>query len=205
MDTKQLDRAFVSTRSIVAMVRPDQLAAPTPCVSWDVRALINHFTGSARWAAATVAGGSDESSEDYAAGDFLASYDESIRLALEAFGADGALERTVSLPWGESSGAELMELCAREQFIHGWDLAHAAGLPVDLDPELAAELLAGAPSAIGDELRGPEGTAFFGPAVAAPAGSGPADQLAAFLGRPIPGHSVAGHSVAGHSVTGQTM
>jgi uncharacterized protein (TIGR03086 family) len=183
MDTTQLDRAFVSTRAIVAMVRPDQLAAPTPCASWDVRALISHFVGTARWAAAAIDGSSNGGSDDYAAGDFLASYDESIELALAAFGAAGALERTVRLPIGEFTGAALMQLCAGDQFTHGWDLARATGQPADLDPGLAGELLVQARVTVRDEMRGPDGAAVFGPAVAAPAGAGPADQLAAFLGR----------------------
>jgi uncharacterized protein (TIGR03086 family) len=195
MDIKQLDRALVSTRAVVAMVRPDQLAAPTPCASWDVRGLINHFTGTARWGAATISGGSAGDTQDYAAGDFLASYDESIELALAAFGAHGALERTVTLPWGECSGAALMQLCAGDQFTHGWDLARATGQPTDLDPELAGELLVQARGSVRDEMRGPDGVAVFGPAVVAPAGSGPADQLAAFLGRSVAGQAMPGRSM----------
>ena len=54
--TWQLDRAFVSTRAILAKVEADQLDAPTPCASWDVRALINHFVGTARWGASAIMG-----------------------------------------------------------------------------------------------------------------------------------------------------
>ena len=39
--------------------------------------------------------------------------------------------------------------------------------------------------AVTDAFRGPDGQAPFGPAAPAPAGAGPADQLAAFLGRPV--------------------
>jgi uncharacterized protein (TIGR03086 family) len=200
MDTKQLDRAFVSTRAVVAMVRPDQLAAPTPCASWDVRALISHFVGTARWAAVTISGDSAEDTQDRGAGDFLASYDESIEMALAAFGADGALERTVSLPFGEYTGLALMQLCAGDQFTHGWDLARATGQPTDLDPDVARELLIQARASVRDEMRGPDGAAVFGPAVVAPPGSGPADQLAAFLGRPILGLPILGLPMLGRSM-----
>jgi hypothetical protein len=61
--------------------------------------------------------------------------------AAAAFAAEGALERTVQLPFGESSGAVLMAMAATDQFTHGWDLARAIGLPADLDPGLAADLL----------------------------------------------------------------
>jgi len=51
-----LIQAPQSTLAILTKVRPDDLAAPTPCVSWEVRALISHFVGTARWWAAVIAG-----------------------------------------------------------------------------------------------------------------------------------------------------
>ncbi|MGH3212187.1 MAG: TIGR03086 family metal-binding protein [Trebonia sp.] len=180
-----LDQALRSTLAILTKVGPDDLDAPTPCASWDVRALVNHFVGTARWWAAVVAGEDTAADADYAAGDFVAAYEESIRLAVAAFGAEGALDRTVRLPFGEFPGAVLRDLAAMEHFIHGWDLARAIGYSADLDPELASWLLSMARLAITDAFRGPDGQALFGPVVEAPAGAGPADQLAAFLGRRI--------------------
>jgi uncharacterized protein (TIGR03086 family) len=181
-----LSRAFDSTRAVLAKVTPDQLAGATPCASWDVRALINHFVGSARWGASAASGvGYEPTNEDFAAGDFLASYDDSIDAALTAFGAAGVLARTIVLPFGEFSGAGLMGMVARDQFTHGWDLARAIGYPTDLDPGLAGELLVRARAEILDAYRGPEGEAIFGPVVQAPAGACAADRLAAFLGRAV--------------------
>jgi hypothetical protein len=51
--------------------RPKDLDAPTPCASWDVRTLVNHFIGTARWWAATIAGDDDVAHADYTAGDFV--------------------------------------------------------------------------------------------------------------------------------------
>jgi uncharacterized protein (TIGR03086 family) len=183
MTESRLDRALLGTRAILAKVRPADLDAPTPCASWDVRALINHFVGTARWWAATIAGDGEVADADYAAGDFVAAYEESIRIAGAAFGADGALDRTVRLPFGEFPGAVLRDLATMEQFVHGWDLARATGQRADLDPVLAAGLLSEARLVIIDAYRGPDGQSLFGPARPAPAGAGPADQLAAFLGR----------------------
>jgi len=209
-----LDQALQSTLAILTKVGSADLDAPTPCASWDVRALVNHFVGTARWWAATVAGddaagadatagghvaagegaaagddtaaGEDAGADvDYAAGDFVAAYEESIRLAVAAFAAEGALDKTVRLPFGEFPGAVLRDLAAMEHFVHGWDLARAIGYSADLDPELAAALLSMARLAITDAFRGPDGQALFGPVVEAPAGAGPADQLAAFLGRRV--------------------
>jgi uncharacterized protein (TIGR03086 family) len=177
---------LASTRVVLAKVVPEQLDAATPCVSWDVRALINHFVGSARWGASAATGTDYEATdEDYAAGDFLASYDRSTKLALAAFEPPGVLEKRIGLPFGEFSGAELMSMVVRDQFTHGWDLARAIGHHTDLDPELAGELLVQARVEIVDAFRGPEGEAIFGPVVEAPAGASPADRLAAFLGRSV--------------------
>jgi hypothetical protein len=57
----------------------------------------------------------------------------------------------------------LLDLVTREQFTHGWDLAWAIGHSTDLDPDLAAELLAGARTAGLDAFRGADGAAFLGP------------------------------------------
>jgi uncharacterized protein (TIGR03086 family) len=177
-----LGRAFASTRAVLVQVQAGQLEAPTPCASWDVRALIEHFIGSARWVAAAI-GGEEAADEDRAAVNFIAAYDQAINRALVAFGADGALEKAVTLPWGEFSGVALMWLAVNDQFVHGWDLAGAIGHDTDLDPGLAEELLVRGQDWITDAYRGPDGAGLFGPAVKAPAGVSPADRLAAFLGR----------------------
>jgi uncharacterized protein (TIGR03086 family) len=182
---RSLDQALQGTLAVLTKVRPEDLDGPTPCVSWDVRALVNHFVGTARWWAAVVSGDGDVTEADYAAGDFVAAYEESIRTAVTAFGADGVQDRTIRLPFGEFPGIVLLNLATMEQFTHGWDLARAIGRSTDLDPGLAAGLLSQARLAISDAYRGPEGQALFGSAREAPAGAGPADQLAAFLGRVV--------------------
>jgi uncharacterized protein (TIGR03086 family) len=181
----ELNRAFQSTQAILAKVQPGDLDAATPCASWDVRMLINHFVGTARWWAVTVTGEGGSPDADYAAGDFVAAYEESIRIATAAFETDGVLEKLVRVPFGDFPGAALLSLATMEQFTHGWDLARALGHHTDLDPELAARLLSEARLAITDAYRGPDGEALFGSAQEAPAGADPADKLAAFLGRPL--------------------
>jgi uncharacterized protein (TIGR03086 family) len=180
-----LNRSFESTRAILAKVKPGDLDATTPCASWDVSALINHFVGTARWWAATVTGAGAAADVDYAAGDFVSAYEESIRIATSAFETEGVLAQTFRLDLGEFPGAVLLGLAATEQFTHGWDLARAIGHHTDLDTELAADMLTQARLAITDAFRGPDGVALFGPATRAPAGASPADQLAAFLGRRV--------------------
>ena len=188
MSTEGLERAFASTRAVLANVKKEQLGDSTPCDTWDVSALVNHIVAGSHWFAACVNdGGSDDPGDDlpdFASGDYLASFDEGSKAAVTAFGSDGALEKTIKLPFGTFPGAAFLGLATTDAFTHGWDLAKATGQPTDLEPELAAALLEGAKASIPDEFRGPEG-APFGPKQEAPAGASAADQLAAFLGRTV--------------------
>ena len=186
ISTDHLSRAFTSTRLVLEAVQPNQMGAPTPCASWDVRALIDHLVGSARWATAALTAaitGDEVAEEEGAPGDFRVRYEESMHASLAAFGSDGALETTVVLPFGEVTGAVLMGIATGDQFTHGWDLARAIGHRTDLDPELAEELLIQARRMLPAESRGPDGVAPFGPVVRPPLEASPADRLAAFLGR----------------------
>jgi uncharacterized protein (TIGR03086 family) len=186
MATDELARPFASTRGVLANVTRDQFGQSTPCRSWTVGALVNHIVGAPRFAttgvSTGVAGGSDE---DYTAGDFLAGYDETVAAALAAFAAPGAMDKTVTLPFGDVAAPFLCMMVATDQFTHGWDLARATGQATDLDPDLAAGFLAQARTAVSDQFRGDDGAAPFGPEQSAPAGACPADQLAAFLGRVV--------------------
>ena len=185
MSTQTLERAFGVAKQVLAGVTPDQLDQPTPCRSWDVRALINHLVGgSFFFAAATNAGEAPSGVEapDFAAGDFVASYEDGTKQSVDAFSAPGALEKTVKLPFGEFPGAGFMGIATVDTFAHAWDLAKATGQSTDLDPELATELHEQSKSFMSDSFRGDEPMPF-GPRQEAGPGASAADQLAAFLGR----------------------
>jgi uncharacterized protein (TIGR03086 family) len=191
MATETLARAFAMTRGLLQKVTPDDYDRPTPCASWTVRELVNHIAEGANWFALCVEGGAAPDPDpthgvDYAAGDLLASYDKGVEASLAAFGAPGAQERIIKLPFGELPGAAFMGIATNDVFVHGWDLAKATGQPSDLDPEVAGQLLGMVQGFVGDELRGPDGSGLpFGPTREAPASAGAADQLAAFLGREV--------------------
>jgi uncharacterized protein (TIGR03086 family) len=183
-----LRKAFDVTLGVLRKVERHDLDKPTPCASWDVRELINHVIGAARWWAAMVSGDAGleaAEGEDFAAGDFVAAYEESMRVALTAFEAEGAAQRMVTVPFGVFPGAALAGFAATDQFGHGWDLARALGLDTDLAPELAAALLELAQASIDDSLRGPDTEASFGPVRQAPPDACAADRFAAFLGREV--------------------
>ena len=82
------------------------------------------------------------------------------------------------LPFGELPGSVYVNIATVDTFAHGWDLAKATGQSTDLDPELAAKLLAFSQVALPDAFRGPDGEAPFG-RQASVSGGGASD------GRPV--------------------
>lgn len=184
MVTENLSRAFASTRGVLSNVKADQLDDPTPCKSWKVRDLVNHIVGGAHWfGVSTESGeGGSPSEKDWTEGDIVDAFDEGAARSVAAFGAPGAQEKIVKLPFGEFPGAVFMGLATTDTFTHGWDLAKATGQNVDLDPELAEQLLEQAGALVPDQFRGDEPMPF-GPKIEAPAGACTADRLAAFMGR----------------------
>jgi uncharacterized protein (TIGR03086 family) len=186
MTTASYEQAIASTRSVLAGIGADQLGTATPCASWKVSDIINHVVGGQYYFSAAMSGEAPAvEPPDFSAGDYVTRYNEGAAAAVSAFQADGAMDRTVTMPFGELPGSMLVALAATDTFVHGWDLAKSTGQPTDLEPELATQLLAGARMAISDSMRGADGVAPFGPEQQAPPGASSADQLAAFLGRTI--------------------
>jgi uncharacterized protein (TIGR03086 family) len=185
MSTEVLEQAIASTRGVLAKVSKEQLGDDTPCGQWKVSDLINHIVGGQYFFEAAAIGAPPATNEtDFSAGDFVALFDEGAQRSLAAFAADGAMEKTLTLPFGQMPGAAFCGIAATDTFTHGWDLAKATGQSTDLAPALAAQLLAGAKQAITPAWRSPEGNPF-GLEQAAPAGASNADELAAFLGRSV--------------------
>ncbi len=185
MNPKDLEKAFASTGAVLSGVTRAQLDESTPCSSWKVRELVNHIVGGTMYFASVAGTGNPPEGEspDFAAGDdYVAVFNKGAAQAVEAFSAEGAMERIMHMPFGDLPGSAFINIAAIDTFTHGWDLARATGQPSNLDPGLASEMLGVAQSFLPDEMRGPE-PAPFGPRVEPPAGAPPADQLAAFLGR----------------------
>jgi uncharacterized protein (TIGR03086 family) len=187
VDADDLQRAVTSSRSLLVGVRPEQMDGGTPCQEWKVRDLINHMVDAPTFAAIVMETGDWRNqiteSLDHSAGDYLADYEAATSRAMEAFRAEGALSRVVTLPFGEMPGSIFANIATGDAFVHGWDLAKATGSSTDLDPELAASLLDTIRPMVTDQFRGPEGKAPFGGEVPVPANASPADKLAGFLGR----------------------
>ncbi|HKF91870.1 MAG TPA: TIGR03086 family metal-binding protein [Acidimicrobiia bacterium] len=186
MSAEVLRKALASTAGVLANVSPDQMDQTTPCASWTVRDLVNHIVGGTTYFAVTAETGTAPpmSDADHAAGDFKTEFREGAERAVNAFSADGAMEKPMKLPFGELPGSVFVLIASTDTFTHGWDLATATGQPTDLDPDLAARLY-DAVQFIPDDFRGPDGQAPFGPRVDVPDPASRADRLAGFMGRRV--------------------
>jgi uncharacterized protein (TIGR03086 family) len=181
-----LQRACASTATILAAVRAADFGRPTPCKSWTVKDVVNHVIDSAATYAELAETGAWPSAgedADRTAGDFEATFGGEAARLVAAFSAPGAMDKTMAMPFGGMPGSVCAWIAAGDIFTHGWDLAKATGQPGDLEPELAAQLLAQIEQILPDSMRGPEGEAPFGPRVEVPASAPAAARLAAFEGR----------------------
>jgi uncharacterized protein (TIGR03086 family) len=186
MSTAPLKQAVRSARAVLDEVKPEHLSRQTPCESWKVSDLINHMIGAQYFFVAGMTGEPPSAdAPDFAAGDFLAAYDQATAASIAVFEADGAMERIAQAPFGSMPGSAFIGLAITDTFTHAWDLAKSLGRSTDLAPELASGLLDACKTSIQEGFRGPEGKAPFGPEQVAPADANNADKLAAFLGRKV--------------------
>lgn len=118
-----------------------QWSAATPCVDWDVRALVNHVAGEYLWVPELLAGKTVAEVGNRLDGDLLG--DRSLDVltsacsaAQAAAAAPEALTRIVHLSFGDLPGAAYLNQMAIDSVIHSWDLARAIGADETLDPEL---------------------------------------------------------------------
>jgi uncharacterized protein (TIGR03086 family) len=163
----------------VENVRTDQLDGATPCTEWTVRALLDHIIGGYRMFATALGAPVPEVADDAAAA-HRAAGDAAVR----AFGAPGALQRSLVLPVGEVPGEAALGLALTDAIVHGWDLAKATGQDTTIDEPLATMLLAGLEQSITADMRQPGGgMPVFAPPVPIEAGRPAGDRLVAFLGR----------------------
>lgn len=125
----------------------DQWAQPTPCVEWDVRALVNHVCSEQLWAPHLLDGETIAQVGDRYDGDVLgdepkATLRRAVGASTDAFGrAD--LDELVHLSFGDVPGRVYLEQMLTDAEVHGWDLARALGEDAGLEPETASYLLPG--------------------------------------------------------------
>ncbi|MDT7648674.1 MAG: hypothetical protein QOI36_80 [Pseudonocardiales bacterium] len=137
-------RATTAVEPVLARVRPVDLGVPTPCVGWDLRALLEHMTGQDHGFAAAVRAGSTADVDATAFAPRPLGADPATTAAVSAAEvgtafAEAATEpdRTVWLPeFGHRFPLEqVVGFHLIDTLVHGWDVAVSLGIAVDYDDE----------------------------------------------------------------------
>jgi uncharacterized protein (TIGR03086 family) len=184
-------RAVDDARAMIATVQPGELTASTPCEGWDVRGLINHMIGvclsftSGLQGVARDSGSSPAAAfgegQDLVGSDPGAAYAQAAEALMQEWRAPGALEKTLTMSFGDMPAAMAARILAADQAIHAWDLARALGRPYTMDEDIAVATLALMQQFNGPEMRGP-GKAFGTP-IECSEDASVQDRLIAFSGR----------------------
>ncbi|GIG27830.1 TIGR03086 family metal-binding protein [Cellulomonas marina] len=174
---------------VVAAVRPEDLARPTPCRDYDVAALQDHVLGWLDFFGVAFADPARRGPRPDPAA-FRAAADgrepvEVVRTAasrLDDALAGGVLAGEVVVSQSRMAGPGATGMVLGEYVVHGWDLATALGRPWSPPADAASTAHAFFGGMIAPEYRGgPDG--FFGPEVPVPDGASPLDRLLGFAGR----------------------
>ena len=179
-------RAVAEFDARVQQISDDQWGNPTPCDEWDVRALVNHLVYEDLWARPLFEGKTIEEVGDRFDGDLLgddpkAAWSEASRDAIAAAEADGALERTVHLSYGDVTGGNYLGQLLNDHVIHAWDLARGIGSNDTLDADLVETLYANA-KPMEDTLKG---SGLFGDKIEPPPDADTQTKLLAVMGRRV--------------------
>lgn len=188
-------RAATGLRAVVDGVTSADLARPTPCAGWDLRALFEHMTAQDHGFAAAVRAavtGEDVPASAYAARplgpDPAAEVAATAQELAAAFAEARGLERPVllaefdaRLPLTVVAGMHLVDTV-----VHGWDIAAALGTRAAyqeaLDTDVVGAALSIAEQVPDDGSREAPG-APFGRAVPVPAGADAWERTLRLLGR----------------------
>lgn len=159
----------------------DQLDARTPCDEWQVRDLMGHLVGGGHMFAAAFAGAPMDMSGggDPLGGDPGGAFAAAAGAFSTAAGAPGAMERTVTLPFGDMPAPVVIELAGADLLVHSWDLASATGQPFEPPTEVVEAAETFLRGFLQPSLRG----AMFAAEVAVPADAPPLARLVGFTGR----------------------
>lgn len=139
--------ALAAFGSKVHAVTPVQWTNHTPCADWDVHALVNHVVFENLWvpelfAGRTVAEVGERYEGDQLGEDPAGAWDRSATAAVSAVTAEGAMEDTVHLSFGDVAGSEYAWQLFTDLVIHGWDLARGIGADDSIEPAWAELLFA---------------------------------------------------------------
>lgn len=183
--TIDLTGACSEVAGLVAAVRDDQLADPTPCEGTSVAAMLDHLLGltlAFRLAARkTPLDGAPRASADGLPADWRGRLPEQLGELAAAWREPAAWTGTTAAGGVTMPGGAAGVVALNEVLVHGWDLAVAIGRPYSPSADDAAVCLAfGAEFALGapDARNG-----IYGPVVPVPDDAPVFDRLLGQTGR----------------------
>lgn len=164
-----------------------ELAKPTPCAGWTLYGLLAHMATQHYGFAAASRGDGDLSEWKLRSlgDDPVGAYRASAEHVIEAFAADGVVDRPFPLPEFTTErpfpAQQAISFHLIDYVVHSWDVARTLGATAEFESDIldvAHEVAAVVPT--GESRLAPG--AAFGPDVAWSGGSR-LDQLVAYLGR----------------------
>lgn len=171
---------------VMASVPADRWDARSRCDQWTVRDIaghviwgqeqLRHWATGQEYTNTAGAPGAPRPGE-MAGADPVATWRAARAAAAETL-TEEALGRTVSLPKvGRVPVAGIVTILVTDHLVHAWDIGHALGQDVRMDPDLIAESFAWARASV---VRAP---GYFGQELTPPAGADEQTRWLAFLGR----------------------
>lgn len=186
-----VDRAAAAVLPLVAGLTPDDLARPTPCEAWNVRALVNHLTFGNRLFAGILRGEQPPPLDellrlrdiDRLGDDPPAALEASVDEFRTAFRQPEVAGQTFPTPAGPMPADVVAAIRVAELLVHGWDLARALHEPATFPDDLAERALGLWRERLATMPRHAGGP--FGPEQPVRDDAPAIDRLAALLGRTV--------------------
>lgn len=179
---EDLRRADEVIGALIAEIGLTQWYDSTPCALWSVRDVVDHLVGMNRVFVSMLDGGPmPQRGDDALGGDPVGAFLASSAALEAAFSRPGVMDRVFLSPMGDASGADRLRIRLSDLLAHGWDLAHATGIELEIPEELAGRALAFTTIQMATQDRAgrfdePQLVDADAPAI---------DRLAAFLGRTV--------------------
>ena len=179
-DVEVLAGVLAKDAALLAGVRAEQLAAPTPCPEYNVQALVNHLVGWLPVFAAATGRTFEGDPAAFVSTEPVAEF-QAAAAELVAGWRSGGVDRAVRMTGGELPGQMVLAMTLMEYVTHGCDLASATGQPVPFDDEELTLTLQRARATLPDQYRGEDKA--FGPAIDVPEDAPVLHRLLGFMGR----------------------
>ncbi|WP_426573073.1 TIGR03086 family metal-binding protein [Aquihabitans sp. McL0605] len=170
---------------VVAQIQPGDWDKPSPCAGWTALDVLGHLSTALNMGASLLNGEQPTWPEfdrpaDLVEGDPAEYYRAAAQRCREALvGAD--LELEMDTPMGKRTVADRLAFPAIDLYVHGWDVAEAAGIQVEIPQDVIDFTHAYIDPFPADVVRGANGA--FGPEADVAPHASPTEAFLAWTGR----------------------